>query len=121
VEPDGLAGLLAISENTQRALGDPTGYDLNHLQGQFGTGAILLGVGLTDLVAPVSRFWRERADWSGACGTGGPGRGRPSICWELTARQLAREDHEVVVPGRDFRIRACKSVIRQYGKRRRRV
>ena len=51
VTADGLAGILAISEDAQRALGNPTGHDVNHLQGQFGTGAILLGRGLTGLFA----------------------------------------------------------------------
>ena len=32
-------------------MGNPTGHDLNHLQGQFGAGAILLGGGLAGLLA----------------------------------------------------------------------
>ena len=51
VTADGLAGILAVSENAQRSLGNPTGYHLNHLQGQFGAGAILLGGGLAGLLA----------------------------------------------------------------------
>src|SRR5215831_10281089 len=43
VSADGLAGILAISENTQGALRNPTGHRLNHFQGQFRPGAILLG------------------------------------------------------------------------------
>src|SRR5437762_1193786 len=41
-------------------LGNPTGHHLNHFQGQFGTGAILLGGGLPGLLAlQLSAFARR--------------------------------------------------------------
>jgi hypothetical protein len=102
VTADGLAGVLAISEDAQQALGNPTGHDLNHFPGQLWTGAVWLGGGLTSLLALQFSAFAGRAliglpfpvhadeDGKGPVFVGGEGQG-----------DLQREDHEVVAEGED--------------------
>jgi len=102
VAADGLAGILAVSEDAQHTLGNPTGHDPDHLQSQFRTSAILLGGGLTGLLAlQFSAFAgctlvllefavHADQDGEGPVFVGGEGQGN-----------LQGEDHEVVAEGEE--------------------
>jgi hypothetical protein len=102
VSADGLAGILAIAENAQRALGNPTGHRLKHLQSQFRPGAILLGGSLAGLLALqfsafagsalVGLAFAVHADQDGE---------RPILVGSEGQGHLQREDHEVVAEGEE--------------------
>src|SRR5271157_3851362 len=47
---DGTPTIFTVPGDVQDAAGNPTGYDLNHLQSQLRASAILLGVGLPGLL-----------------------------------------------------------------------
>ena len=102
VSADGLAGVLAISQDAQRALGYPAGHDLNHLRGQFGTGAILLGGGLAGLLAlQLSRFaGRALRRLALAVHANQDGESPVLVGCERQAH-LQREDHEVMAEGEE--------------------
>ncbi len=99
---DGLAGILTISEDAQRALGNPTGHDLNHLQGQFGAGAILLGGGLADLLALQFSVFAGSAlaGLAFAVHADQDGEG-PVLLGRERQGHLQREDHKVMAEGEE--------------------
>jgi len=94
---DRLAGILAISEDAKHTVRDPTGHHLNHLQGKFGTGSILLSGGLPGLLAlQFSAFARcPLVGLALAVHTDQDGEG-PVLIGSEGQGDLQREDHKVV-------------------------
>src|SRR5438093_343225 len=66
---DTTTGKFAVAEDAQFALGDPVGQHANHLQSQFGTGAVLLS-GVSEEESHI----RRRPQWKTRTQTNWPRR-----------------------------------------------